>query len=137
MRANELTLRLPFPPTINHYYQPVRMGSAGVRVIVGKKGRAYRGEVLSTLLEQQGPRHIGGRESGREPIFDGRLHVTVELHPPTRAKRDLDNYLKATLDALTAANVWADDELIDRLTVRRCEVVKGGFVVVRISAANG
>ena len=56
--------------------------------------------------------------AGRAPL-DGKLAVRVVAVAPDRRKRDLDNLLKATLDALTHAKVWHDDGQIDRLEVER------------------
>jgi crossover junction endodeoxyribonuclease RusA len=63
--------------------------------------------------------------------------VDVELRPPTRAKRDLDNYLKALFDSLTHAEVWVDDSQIDELTVRRGRVMPGGGVTLLVNELDG
>jgi crossover junction endodeoxyribonuclease RusA len=71
--------------------------------------------------------HMGG------PLpLTGALAVEVKLHPPDRRRRDLDNLLKALLDALQHAGVYADDSLIDRLSVEKGEVAVGGKAVVVI-----
>lgn len=59
--------------------------------------------------------------------------VTITLHAPDKRIRDIDNYIKATLDALTHAGVWKDDSQVARLTVIRGKVVKGGLMKVDIS----
>ena len=64
---------------------------------------------------------------------EARLLVALTLHAPTRRSIDIDNRIKAALDALTHAQVWADDSLIDRLTVVRGEVTPGGRVDVVIT----
>jgi crossover junction endodeoxyribonuclease RusA len=51
----------------------------------------------------------------------GRVGVTMELYPPDRRKRDIDNYCKGPLDALTHAGVWEDDEQIDELHIYKRE----------------
>jgi crossover junction endodeoxyribonuclease RusA len=66
-----------------------------------------------------------------EPIF-----MEVYLYPPDRRKRDLDNYMKGLLDALTEAGLWTDDVLIDQLHIYRGEVVKLGSVRIEISEAG-
>jgi crossover junction endodeoxyribonuclease RusA len=63
--------------------------------------------------------------------LQGSVSVVVVLHPPDKRKRDLDNILKATLDALEGY-AYVDDCQISRLEVRRAEVVKGGSVVVSV-----
>jgi len=57
----------------------------------------------------------------------------VELFPPDRRKRDVDNILKALLDALTHAGVYEDDSFIDDLRVVRGAVIKGGYCRVVLS----
>lgn len=54
--------------------------------------------------------------------LEGRLDVRVEFvcHKPKTTKRltprgDIDNHLKAILDALTKAGYWPDDDNIDRV----------------------
>lgn len=60
--------------------------------------------------------------------------MSIRLDPPDRRRRDLDNALKGTLDALEKAGVYNDDGQIDKLSIERGEVVKGGALVVRIQA---
>ena len=72
-----------------------------------------------------------GRVNNRQ--LAGRLAVSMVACPPDRRARDLDNVLKATLDALTHAGVWLDDSQIDLLSVERAQVVKGGELRVTIS----
>jgi crossover junction endodeoxyribonuclease RusA len=59
--------------------------------------------------------------------------MEVYLFPPDRRKRDLDNYMKGLLDALTVAELWTDDSLVDQLHIFRGEIVSGGSVRVEIS----
>lgn len=65
--------------------------------------------------------------------IEQRLCVSILLYPPDRRVRDLDNYFKALLDALTHTNLWLDDSQIDELRIVRGEVKKGGECLVRIS----
>jgi crossover junction endodeoxyribonuclease RusA len=58
------------------------------------------------------------------------------LYPPDSRTRDLDNYLKALLDACTHAGLWDDDQLIDQLFVYRGITVKSGNVRMSISEAG-
>lgn len=111
-----LVLYLPFPPTVNHYWS----AGHGKSRFVSAKGRMFRLAVQEAIVEQY------------RDTFEGRLQVSVLLHPGDRRKRDLDNYMKALLDALTHAGVWLDDEQIDRLVIERGEIKKGGACVVEI-----
>lgn len=101
------------------------MGRAA-RTLISKKGRMYRASVIATLTSRG---FYGLR-------LDERLSVLLVLHPPTRARRDLDNFAKGLLDACTHAGVWLDDEQIDDLRIRRGDVVKGGAVRMVVSRVD-
>lgn len=116
--SRTIELSLPYPPSVNHYWR-----RAGSRTIVSAQGRRFRSAVARTLAV------------GRVRAFDGRVAVRVVVHPPDRRRRDLDNVLKALLDALAQpGGAYRDDEQIDGLEVLRGEVVKGGKVVVTVEA---
>ncbi len=119
-----ITLCLPWPPSVNHYWKLWTQGKI-VRVAVSDKGCAYRTEVYATALASKVCR------------VEGRLSVTIEACPPDKRVRDLDNTLKALLDALSHAGVFKDDGQIDRLVIERGEVVKGGLVTVKIETKGG
>jgi len=74
------------------------------------------------------------RTIGFWPIpLQGALAMTIELCPPDRRRRDVDNFDKAILDSLTAAGVWGDDsQVIDRRTVFG-DVIRGGQAICTIS----
>lgn len=107
-------LTLPWPPSVNNYWRQFKG-----RLIISADGRRYRDLVLASFV-------------GRTPIAE-RIAVTMFAFPPDRRRRDLDNALKAPLDALTHARVWEDDSLIDLLLIERGEVVRGGRLEVSIS----
>jgi crossover junction endodeoxyribonuclease RusA len=90
---------------VNTYWRSV----AG-RVLVSAAGRAYRTAVAQAMHTQ--------RVVPQRPL-SARLAVVLTVFPPDARRRDLDNLLKATLDALTAAGIWADDALIDDLRIQR------------------
>jgi len=57
-------------------------------------------------------------------LLTGRLAVRLQLYPPDRRKRDVDNLAKAPFDAITAsAAVWLDDSQVDTLLIERRESV--------------
>ena len=96
--------KLPFPPSVNTYYR------RGGRVIyLSAKGRDYKKAVLATLK---------GLSLDGEALT-GRLKVRLELSAPTKRKYDIDNRIKATLDALQSAGFIVDDEQIDVISVKR------------------
>ncbi|OQB78625.1 MAG: Crossover junction endodeoxyribonuclease RusA [Planctomycetes bacterium ADurb.Bin126] len=110
-------LTLPYPPSINHYWRHV-----GPRTLISREGRTFRANVCA-LLAGGGP---------RKPPAGGRIALAMDAFPPDRRRRDLDNILKAVLDALGQAGVYGDDSQIDHLLVRRGEPVEGGRVDVQV-----
>ena len=62
----------------------------------------------------------------------GDLAVHVDVYPPDRRRRDLDNCLKSLLDAMEHGGAYADDSQIVRLAVEKREPVDGGKTLVRI-----
>lgn len=117
-----LYLSVPFPPTVNQYRAAVIV-KGNPRLITTKKGRQYREHLIQTLFSQ--------RANARR--FEGRLRVKIDMYPPDRRKRDLDNYIKPILDGITAAGIWDDDSQIDELKVVRAEPVRGGVVRLKIT----
>ncbi len=107
---------LPFPPSINHYYRRV-----GPRTLISREGRAFRKTVISNLRHQQ------------IQTLDGRLLVTITVFPPDRRRRDLDNLLKSTLDALQHAGVYKDDSQIDSLEIHRGPIKPEGSLLIIVS----
>ena len=116
-----LTLILPFPPTINSYYGTIKTGKF-YKQYIKQAGKHYRTQVITHINSLDIPLHANIP-----------LSVSILLNFPTNHRNDLDNRLKALLDALTHSEVWEDDSLIDELIVRRGEVIKGGIATVTIS----
>jgi crossover junction endodeoxyribonuclease RusA len=106
---------LPFPPSTNRYWRSV----PGKGVLISEQGRTYRSAVQALASAHRWPRY-GAK----------RLSVTIEAWMPDKRRRDLDNLLKAALDALTHAGVWDDDSQIDDLRIVRAPLVGG---VLKIS----
>lgn len=96
---------IPWPPSTNHAFP---MGSDGKRHL-GKDGRVFRKAVGENVLIQRVPRHQ----------LSGRLRVELSLQAPNDRSYDIDNRVKATLDALEKNGVIADDSAIDVLLVLR------------------
>jgi len=111
-----MILELPFPPSVNHIWRRV-----GNRTVLSRGGRAFRRAVQSALAA-----------CGVRPMA-GRLAIIIDIHPPDKRRRDLDNMLKALLDALQHGGAYADDSQIDDLHIRRGYRVAGGQVRVRIA----
>lgn len=109
-------IELPWPPSVNHYWRHV-----GARTLISRKGREYRQSVELAVLIAGGRRNLLGRLS---------VHITAS--PPDLRRRDLDNALKAPLDALAKCGVYEDDSQIDELIIRRLKPSKPGRLVIEI-----
>lgn len=103
-----LTLSLPYPPSVNHYWRHFRG-----RTVISREGRTFRTNVCALLAGGNGP---------RKPPSGGRIALAMDAFPPDRRRRDLDNIQKAVLDALQHAGVYEDDNQIDLLVTRRREL---------------
>lgn len=96
---------IPWPPTANNLFANSERGGRHT----APKAKAFRKAVGENVLLQRVPRHQ----------LSGRLRVTLMLQAPDRKAYDIDNRVKATLDALVANGVIADDSIIDELFVYR------------------
>ena len=118
-----IDLHLPYPPTVNHYWIRTHNGSG---LAIGKPGRAFRGRVAWAVLEH--PELKAGAKQ-----WD---IIIISVYPPDRRRRDLDNILKALLDALQHAGALEDDSQLDQILLVRKGVVAEGKVVVRLQRAS-
>lgn len=110
-----LTLDLPYPPSVNNYYRHV-----GYRTLISREGRAFRRRVCSILSA-----------GGCRPM-EGALEMSLELYPPDGRRRDVDNVMKALLDALQHGGLYRNDSQIVRLVAEKKSPTPGGKVVVRL-----
>lgn len=111
-------LVLPYPPSINAYYVCVAAG----RKILSKAARAYRREAVQLIS-------IGPY---RRANLQGDLAMRISLHASDRRKHDNDNTLKALLDAIEHAGIYANDHQVADLHVIRGERRAEASVVVDI-----
>lgn len=118
---------LPFPPSVNHYWGQRVIGKH-VQRFIGKRGVEFRQQVDVAV------------QHCKEFCFehfckpDVRLVMFIQVISPDRRRRDLDNLLKATQDALQHAGVYLDDEQIDQLVVNRDkeQIIKGGKLIITL-----
>ena len=115
-----LRFELPYPPSINHYYVHTARG-----VKLGDKGQSYRRDAFYLLTPFRGK------------CQDKKIAVTINVFPPDKRKRDIDNILKCLLDAMEHANVYENDNNIDMLTVIRRHNVPNGAVQIWITECDG
>jgi Holliday junction resolvase RusA-like endonuclease len=108
-------VELPYPPSVNHYWRRV-----GPRTLISREGRRFRERVLDILAAR--------------PVetLAGPLAVEMEVFPPDRRRRDLDNLQKAVLDALQHGGFYGDDSQGVRLLAEKGPPVAGGKTLVRI-----
>ena len=98
-----MTLTLPLPPSLNHYWRRV-----GARTLVSAEGRAYRERCHLVALAQRA-RPLDGEVAVRAVVYMARLGC------------DLDNRAKVLLDALSGA-AWHDDaQVADLHLIRRLD----------------
>ncbi|HJY40857.1 MAG TPA: RusA family crossover junction endodeoxyribonuclease [Steroidobacteraceae bacterium] len=125
--SRALTLKLPWPPSVNHYWLILRRGKLAGQPIISDAGKAYRKRVGQLVLEHEIPRNA----------LHGRLAVEILARPPDLRARDLDNLPKGVLDSLTHAGVIRDDSDIDDLRIRRGPKIAGGMLDVAITVIPG
>lgn len=95
---------LPYPPSVNDYWHHNRQG----RTFLSPAARAFKSVVMLRLRV----------EGVRQPVL-GPVVVRLWVYRPRR-RGDLDNVLKATLDALKGA-AFVDDGQVVELHARRLE----------------
>lgn len=115
--------RLPWPPSVNCY---IRRGNN--RSYMTKKGKEFRDEVINEVAERDSSVWKTPRVA-----LSGRLAIHIELTAPDKRKRDIDNHVKAVLDALEHAGAYVNDSQIDELRVKRLHVESPGACDVTIT----
>lgn len=93
-----ISLILPIPPSVNHYWQPRRGGGK----YVGEAGQIFKKEVWKRC-----------QAAGLTSPLTGRVSVTVRIYRPEN-RGDLDNFMKALLDAIKGY-VYVDDRQVYEL----------------------
>ncbi len=111
-----IELELPWPPTINHYYGQARNG----RKFIKKAGLEFRMRVAEIVAE------------AGQVTQEGNLALFLWVSPPDKRKRDLDNLVKATQDALQEAGAYENDCQIKGIHAEMGEVQTGGKMRVLI-----
>ncbi len=103
-----IELVLPIPPSTNQYWRAVlgksKSGKTIARNILSKQAREYHALVKRLYTD------VGFT------TLENEVEIIVEILEKTGGK-DIDNYLKGTLDALTNIGVWVDDSQVKKMTV--------------------
>lgn len=113
-----IELEMPYPPSVNHLWRRV-----GPRTLLSREGRVYRQRVGALLAAH-----------GIQPLA-GPLTVEIEMYPPDRRRRDIDNLQKCLLDALAHGGAYQDDSQILHLEIwKRQPLPPHGMAIVRIGS---
>ena len=110
-----ITLILPYPPTVNHMYRRARGHLA-----LTPEALAFRHAVRMIAMVQ-----------GVTPIT-GPVAVFLDVYRPRR-RGDLDNLLKATLDALNGV-AYRDDDQVEQITAVRYDDKRAPRIEVSVVA---
>ena len=110
-----ITLILPYPPTVNHMYRRARGHLA-----LTPEALAFRHAVRMIAMVQ-----------GVTPIT-GPVAVFLDVYRPRR-RGDLDNILKATLDALNNV-AYADDDQVQQIHAVRYDDKRAPRIEVSVVA---
>ena len=114
-----IRLELPYPPSANKMWRAVNVGGR-VRNILSREGRAYRASAVPAVAAQ-----VAGVAK-----IAGDAIVFIEMLPPDRRRRDLDNIIKPVLDTLTKGGVWSDDyQVVEIHAVRSAPCAHGKIIV--------
>ncbi|MEQ4874062.1 RusA family crossover junction endodeoxyribonuclease [Klebsiella oxytoca] len=119
-----MKLTLPFPPSVNSYWRAPSKGPLKGRHLVSEAGRKFQKAARAAIIEQL-------RAVPKPSTALAEVHIV--LYPPDQRRRDIDNYNKALLDALTYAGIWEDDNQVKRMAIEWGDVTKKGKVEITIT----
>lgn len=114
-----LRLKIPFPPTVNHLW-----ARTGKRTYLSKEYRSFLALVAAEIRLAPGAREIGNANA---------YAVELTVYPPDRRPRDLDNFFKAALDAVTRAGLWQDDSRVCKLVAYKGVPAEKPFAILEIT----
>jgi crossover junction endodeoxyribonuclease RusA len=112
-----MKLTLPWPPSVNTYWR-----RAGHTIYLSNKGRKYRQDAYYSILPYV------------TTPFTGPVSVRVNLYPPDKRVRDIDNVFKGLLDSLVYGGVMGNDNQIKHLEAFMHEKDKPGRAEVEVTA---
>ncbi len=128
-------LTLPYPPSVNHWWDHKAVKSKKTRrwVVIkylSARANVFRHAVVVAVYDQL----------GKPPKLRGRLAVIVHEYYGPRSEenehngpaQDIDNCLKPLLDTMEMAKVYANDSQIDELLVVKKRRAAIGRVEVEI-----
>jgi crossover junction endodeoxyribonuclease RusA len=104
----------------NVYYR-----RAGFRMHISQAGIKFK-KLVADIVAEYYPYKFG----------EARLKVSIYYHPATKRISDIDNRCKCAIDALASAGVFDNDAQIDSLHIYRCNVIKGGKLIIEVEDIN-
>lgn len=116
-----MILTLPYPPSVNTYWR-----ANGKRRFISKAGVEFKNAVQEYVINNAIPK-----------LGSVRLRMDIVIRPRSRRVFDIDNLLKAILDALMNAGVYDDDSQVDDLRITRGDPCHNGACLVVIEVING
>jgi len=128
LSTEPVSVRLPFPPSINRYWRTKVVGKsireASVITYISAAGTAYRKEVIR-LWQKVGV------------TFEGKLAIKVRVVMPDRRERDLDGLWKALLDSLEHAGACERDSQIKAESMEEVAIESPGWIEIVLGPKPG
>lgn len=112
-----LTLRLPYPVSVNAYWL-----ASGKRRYISKRGVEFKKAVKELYLASN---HAG--------FGNASVELNVVLFPRDNRLMDIDNMLKCLGDSLQDAGAFDDDQQVWKITIERGAKIKGGGCEVTVT----
>jgi len=116
---DSMTIDLPWPPSANKYWRIVNN-----RVVTSRAGRRYQRDVADLVWRQTSLDRM--RPCGTRKI----TRLVITAYPPDRRRRDIDNIIKPTVDALKLAGMFDDDSQIQAITAQWATREDGTLICV-------
>lgn len=137
-----MVVEVPWPPSKNTYWRAWRN-----RIIISRLGNEFKKSTATRIHETLTLTSTGQFQTAPGKItpfsHDGhvwrfadgiRIGVRFLLHPPTKAKRDISNFVPAAQDALQHIGIISDDEIIDFVEiVRHGSNARDGYVRMELA----
>lgn len=115
-----LEATLPYPPSANTAWRASKSFYKN-KIYLNPKVVKFRKRVQEILMLERFPKMSG-------PIF-----LELYLYMPDKRRRDIDNPIKAVLDALEHGGLFENDSQVSKLLVQKMGIEKNGKAIVKIS----